>query len=315
MNRLIDDKVSVFLQSEIPLHDQPNWKPEPKDFILLYFYRSTAFLLPNSLSLRVRWRQKKTKYVTLTAVVTWSSVFSPISIRQKGCIILLSYCSLVRGFRNHPPPTCRAARSLRKLESLLHELLWGRSDISRLTSLELGILMVWWTMVVFRRRVRFQGFNAIQYGYSHRYMHSVLLVSRYIELLSSKARFSWPGLLWYHGTVLRWFPVAFLKFLVGGQSVPPRCCVESSVMVLSTAQSNADGPNHWSRLGITRLHSNRVVGQLPFTGSQPCILVIWLFNTPLWKHPHKITMQIASYKKKLCTESEQRTALFYLCSH
>jgi len=52
-------------------------------------------------------------------------------------------------------------------------------------------------------------------------------------------------------------------------------------MVLSTTQSNADEPNHWSRLGITWLHYNRV-GQLPIIGSQPCILVIWLFDTPLW---------------------------------
>jgi len=51
-------------------------------------------------------------------------------------------------------------------------------------------------------------------------------------------------------------------------------------MVLSTTQSNAEEPNHWSRLDITRLHSNSV-GVLPITSSQPSILVVWPFDTPL----------------------------------
>jgi len=101
----------------------------------------------------------------LTVVVCWLFVFRPLSICHKECITFLSYCT------SQPyPPHADQSDHEGKLESLL---------LSELSRERFG---VWLTMILFRYRIRFQGLNAIGYGYIVKD-----IVCRYIELFCSKA--------------------------------------------------------------------------------------------------------------------------------
>ena len=63
-----------------------------------------------------------------------------------------------------------------------------------------------------------------------------------------KTGFSWPGLSWRHGMVLQWFLVAFLRFLVGGQSTEA-ICFHITSWNLTTLHEKREVDPSWSNNG------------------------------------------------------------------
>jgi len=119
--------------------------------------------------------------------------FQPLSVRQKGCFILLSYCSLATGLPNPPPhmPNSQITKDTRESITWIAVRKVGQHLINKFGIRYSDGLVNYGSI---QGKDKISRLQCYCYGYSHRYMHSVLWVSRHIELLSSKARFSGPGL-------------------------------------------------------------------------------------------------------------------------